>query len=357
VAVILGAILSVLLLVPMIARQYRHWGTLSVSRLFLILAFMLYLVAIPMYTLLPSGINIDAFCQMATGPRTQVVPFHFLHEIHARQMGFSPSDLIANVALQQVVLNVILFVPLGLFLRKLNGFRAWTVILAGLGTSVLVELTQLMGNWGLSECAYRVFDVDDILLNTFGTLVGLLLSPILELFPGVRLNERDRLRIRPINRKRRLVQLFCDWLLFTLGTQGLSVIVIVVLSSLGVIGGAEARDALSAMITLGVGVVLFVVVPIVTHGETLGERIVLISVKTRDGYDPGLVPILIKSAAGWGGFVMLATLSSFGFGWANIAIVVMILATLGFLMASPEGFSTKVSGLRRFDDRLEFPDS
>ncbi|MGI8484483.1 MAG: VanZ family protein, partial [Thermomicrobiales bacterium] len=352
VAVILGAILSILLLVPMIARQYRHWGTLSVSRLFLILAFMLYLVAIPMYTLLPQGINIDAFCQMATGPRTQLVPFRFLKDINAHWTGFSPGDLIANVALQQVVLNVILFVPLGIFLRKLNGFRAWAVLQAGLGTSVLIELTQLTGNWGLSECAYRVFDVDDILINTFGTLIGLALSPILELFPGVRLNERDRQRIRPINRTRRLVQLFCDWLLFTLGAQGLSVIAIVFLSSIGVIGRAESRDVLSAMITLAVGVVLFVIVPIVTHGETLGERIVLISVKTRDGRDPGLGPILIKSAAGWGGFVVLATLSSLGFDWANIAIAVVIVVALGFLLASPEGLSIKASGLRRYDDRV-----
>ena len=357
VAVILGAILSILLLVPMIARQYRHWGTLSVSRLFLILAFMLYLIAIPMYTLLPSGINIDAFCEMTTGPHTQLIPFQFLKVLDVRRTGFSPSDLIANVALQQVVLNVILFVPLGIFLRKLNGFRAWAVLMAGLGTSILVELTQLTGNWGLSECSYRVFDVDDILLNTFGTLIGLMLSPILELFPGVRLDERDQLRIRPINRKRRLVQLFCDWLPFTLGAQGLSVIVIVIVSSLGMIDRAESRDALSATITLAVGVVLFVLVPIVTHGETLGERIVLISVKTRDGHDPGLGPILIKSASGWGGFVVLATLSSFGFDWANIAIAIVIVAALGFLIASPEGLSIKASGLRRFDDRVEMPDS
>ena len=41
IAVVLGALLSVVLVVPIIAVQYRQWGTLSFSRLFLILAFML----------------------------------------------------------------------------------------------------------------------------------------------------------------------------------------------------------------------------------------------------------------------------------------------------------------------------
>ncbi|EYD75069.1 hypothetical protein Rumeso_03397 [Rubellimicrobium mesophilum DSM 19309] len=42
----------------------------------------------------------------------------------------------------------------------------------GLGLSLAVELTQLTGTWGLYPCAYRKFDVDDLILNTVGVALG-----------------------------------------------------------------------------------------------------------------------------------------------------------------------------------------
>src|SRR5699024_12280953 len=47
------------------------------------------------------------------------------------------------------------------------------------------EITQLTGVYGIYNCPYRIFDVDDLLLNSTGALVGFLLAPILlALFPS-----------------------------------------------------------------------------------------------------------------------------------------------------------------------------
>ena len=177
---------------PLIAVQYRSWGTLSLSRLFLILAFMVYLIAIPMYTLLPIGIDVAAVCAAGNGPVTQHHPFAFVDHVRTAWASTTLRGFLGSDVVQEPVLNVIFFVPLGVFLRKLNRWPVWAVVLAGFGTSLLVELTQLTGNWGSAECAYRVFSVDDLILNTAGTIIGIIFAPLLEMFPGVRLDPGRR---------------------------------------------------------------------------------------------------------------------------------------------------------------------
>lgn len=67
------------------------------------------------------------------------------------------------------VLNVVLGMPLGFLLpllwEKLD--RPRTALCAGLLFSLLIELSQL--------CNFRATDVDDLLMNTLGTLLGFLL--------------------------------------------------------------------------------------------------------------------------------------------------------------------------------------
>jgi len=355
IAVVLGAFLSVVLVVPMIAVQYRQWGTLSFSRLFLILAFMLYLIAVPMYTLLPTGLDIDRICDLGISPKPRLEAFRFVHDLRWAAQSMAPRAFVASALVQQIVLNVILFIPLGIFLRKLNRLPVWVVVPLGFGLSLLIELTQLTGNWGLSLCPYRQFDVDDIILNTTGTIVGVILAPLLEIFPGVRLHASDRTRIRPVTRKRRVVQLFCDWLIFTLVAQVGSAVAIVVLDGVDVIDVATRGGAVGAWVTLIAGLALFVGFPLLTRGETPGERIVLISVKTRQGRDPGVGRILAKAFAGWMPFVLLAALAMDGRLWAHALNLVWIGFSLLYTARDPEGLSMRLSGLRRFDDRVPLP--
>ena len=66
-------------------------------------------------------------------------------------------------------LNILLFVPLGVFLPLLwPRFRVWTwTALAGLGLSGAVECLQLF--------TFRLTDTDDLLANTLGAIIGALL--------------------------------------------------------------------------------------------------------------------------------------------------------------------------------------
>jgi glycopeptide antibiotics resistance protein len=62
--------------------------------------------------------------------------------------------------------NIVLFIPMGFLLKALNNTRSTRyVVLLGALTSISIELLQLI-------CKIGVCDIDDVLLNTLGTLCG-----------------------------------------------------------------------------------------------------------------------------------------------------------------------------------------
>ena len=77
----------------------------------------------------------------------------------------SPADYIKNT-----VLNIILFVPLGFLLPAIwSKYRPFKkTLFTGLGLSFIIEILQIF--------SYRLTDVDDLLTNTAGTIIGYYLS-------------------------------------------------------------------------------------------------------------------------------------------------------------------------------------
>ena len=65
--------------------------------------------------------------------------------------------------------NMVLFMPFGCFVMGLGKWKWWQVILAGFLLSATVETTQLV-------CRIGLFEFDDMLNNTVGTGLGVLLT-------------------------------------------------------------------------------------------------------------------------------------------------------------------------------------
>lgn len=70
----------------------------------------------------------------------------------------------------QALLNIVLFVPYGVFL-KIGRRKLWVSALIGFGSSLLIEAVEYVTNRG-------VFDVDDLILNTLGVVIGCLLMSL-----------------------------------------------------------------------------------------------------------------------------------------------------------------------------------
>ena len=75
--------------------------------------------------------------------------------------------------LEGVTLNILLYVPMGYLLPIVwPKLRVWHVILIGFLSSLLTETIQLVFRLGL-------FEVDDLVTNTFGTIIGVALYLLL----------------------------------------------------------------------------------------------------------------------------------------------------------------------------------
>lgn len=95
--------------------------------------------------------------------------------------------MLKHGAFWQAAFNFLLLLPFGVYLRYFfQEKRYWKRAFGlGLALSLFYEITQLTGIYGIYNCPYRIFDVDDLFLNSTGALFGFLVAPILlALFPS-----------------------------------------------------------------------------------------------------------------------------------------------------------------------------
>ncbi len=170
VAVVLIFCFVMLMAIPFIATGTRSTSR-ALRRAAAIAFCCAYAGAVVAYTVLPlpTSESLGWRCPSGGGAlNAQLIPFHFLAE-----MGSSTGLALVNPPVAwQVVLNVALFMPLGaivvLNLRRSIG----AAIVVAFVCSLVIETSQLTGLWFIYDCAYRLFDVDDIMANTVGAGLG-----------------------------------------------------------------------------------------------------------------------------------------------------------------------------------------
>lgn len=93
------------------------------------------------------------------------IPFNSIQEILMNSV--APS-----VAIKQLLGNILMCIPLGFFIPLLSKtYKFYVVTLIGLGFSIAIEIIQLAENLFINY-RYRVVDIDDIMLNVFGVILG-----------------------------------------------------------------------------------------------------------------------------------------------------------------------------------------
>jgi len=341
-AVLLGLVAMPVAFIPYIAWSF-HRGTTGVGHALITASGLIYVMALWTYTLVPLPNPESLVC---TGDlHAQLRPFDFVRTVSTD--GGLVGILHDSMA-RQVFLNVCLFVPLGALVRHLFAVRLRWCLVAGLAVSALIEFTQLTGDWFIYPCAYRLFDVDDLLANTLGAGLGALMAPLLRLIPGQhRYSTRAPRTVRPL---RRLAGMAVDLLSVFLVGIGTPLAVRFALYFTGhdyrwhTVGIQVAATALAA-------IVLLWIVPL-TSGATLGQHLVFLRPVRRDGQRPRWYQWLVRAVTGAGGFVLLTLPADAGIGpatqlglaWVAISAVVVAFVTT-------RGISGVAAGLEVVDSR------
>ncbi|MBR6477701.1 MAG: VanZ family protein [Lachnospiraceae bacterium] len=110
-------------------------------------------------------------------------------------------DILGNPVNATIVLlfNIAMTVPFGMFLRYYFGLNARRVLLYSLALTTLIEIAQYTGLFFLFHGSYRLFDVDDLLSNTLGGMIGYYLVGKLDfLLPNLALFDGSFVRRKPV---------------------------------------------------------------------------------------------------------------------------------------------------------------
>ncbi|MBP6297802.1 MAG: VanZ family protein [Anaerolineae bacterium] len=163
-------------------------GRNHLLRSLLMYAFWLFGLIIAVLIVLPLPEISPDFCAIYRRASTpQTVPFRFVRDI-ARASGIhyqiSLRAIVGNFSFLQAFTNVGAFIPLGIYLRGFSRRSLLTATLAGFALSLSFEVVQGTGIFGLYPCPYRQFDVDDLILNTSGTLIGYVAMAVVGVFVG-----------------------------------------------------------------------------------------------------------------------------------------------------------------------------
>jgi hypothetical protein len=142
----------------------------------------------------------------------------FIHDNPLVHQGWSLATLKAGIrdsSTLQPAFNILLTVPFGMYLRYYFQRSFKQVFLMTFALTVFFELTQLSALYGLYSRPYRLIDVDDLMFNTLGGVIGYYLAPMMSLV----LPQRDQVDEALLNAKvkvtlvRRFVAFVIDWLI------------------------------------------------------------------------------------------------------------------------------------------------
>ena len=355
IAAVYALLAAVLLFVPFVAREHRKRGELGVGTAAIRFGALLYALGLVAYVLIPLppvGPNFCAeFADVAT-PQTRLLAT--LDGVPAPHSGGDLVSLLGYDGVQQVLLNVLLFAPLGAFAVHLLGRRTPGVLLLGFAVSLLVETTQYTGIWYLYPCPYRLFDVDDLLANTLGALVGRLCVPLLRLLPGQHTGRRPDAR-RPVTPYRRLLGMACDTvLLWWIGGTSLRVADVVQGARPSAWFAANRVWAGAVLLWFLPAVVLLVAV-LIGRGTSLGQYAVLLRSAEPGRRRPSAGGALRRWAVGVGGLGLAqGALSAAGWSvlWLPVSVLWCSAHALGVLRGTDQrGISGRAAGMIFVDGR------
>lgn len=302
-------LVALLLALPYALYQYRRFGAISIWKTFVVFTFILYCMCAVSLIVFPLPKDPSQIVEIAQTPQLQ--PFHFVEQIR-ETTDFSWADrstwgpTLKARAAYEAYFNVLLTVPLGAYLCYLFRCRWWMALLIGMATTLLFETSQLTGLFGIYDHPYRLFDVDDLILNTTGTMLGFwLMIPLAWALPSMdEVNEQARERgSSRVSLTRRVLAAVVDlavlavlfvlaWIMFSPTDAQIAKALAVDPSRAGAktlafrfIGGLFADPMTALLLALGIGAVLFAVIPMASKGRTIGKALVGIRIVKADGGD------------------------------------------------------------------------
>ena len=182
-------LLPLIALLPLIPYYIRHRkrGVANPLRLLTFCSLVLYILICWYFVVLP--MPSEEWLATIQPAKANWLPGSYFREL-AEETGFDIMEhstyfsAIGSSFALQYWFNILMLVPLGMFTRYLFKLDAKRTAIICFSTTLLFEIAQLTGVFFLFSKSYRSFDVDDLLCNFTGGMIGYWLmgklSPLVE---------------------------------------------------------------------------------------------------------------------------------------------------------------------------------
>ena len=198
----IAPVIAMLMLLPYTIFNYVRLKRINVRISTYIYIFILYFLCAYFMTMLPLPSAEDFADMRPVRELIQLIPFKNFLDIRSE-------TLFRDVAI--LVFNVFITVPLGFFLRFLFGVDFKKTLLIGFLTALFYEVTQITGIFFIYPRPYRIFDVDDLIINTLGAVIGFYVTPIVaRILPEPRDSGRQLVQGSEVSLFQRCVAFFID---------------------------------------------------------------------------------------------------------------------------------------------------
>lgn len=257
-AIMFFPFIAFLISFPFILIQYHKYGSISLLKVIIIYSFTLYLLSAYFLVILPLP-KISVVAAM-TSPRTQLIPFSFVIDF-IKHSSFNIMNVNTYIkAFKESyfyvpLYNILLTLPFGVYLRYYFKCNIKKVTIYTFLLSLFFELTQLTGLYFIYPRGYRLFDVDDLILNTLGGVLGfLLIKPLLNILP-----KRDKIDLSALEKGKKMSG-------FRRTTTFLLDLFIVMFISL-ICYFLNMKDLI-----IVIGIIYYFIIPIFFNNSTLGQK-------------------------------------------------------------------------------------
>jgi glycopeptide antibiotics resistance protein len=275
-------LLAAALTLPYVVYSYRKFGAVSLWRTLILFSMLFYLQCAYYLVVLP--LPDPATVASRTGPFYDAVPFHFIYGLFA-ESGFEiaqPRTWLAVAKTSYVyepAFNFLLTVPFGFYVAYYFKKSLKKVFLFAFLLSLSFELLQLTGLLWIYPKPYRLFSVDDLILNTLGGAFGYFIyTKFLRFLPA-----RDEIDKKSAEKRvnvgftRRAAAFFIDALVIA-GVQR----VLIALSGM--------EDVWAYVLTL----LAYGAAAAILRGVTVGKALVRVRIAASDGERARVVAVLLR---------------------------------------------------------------
>jgi glycopeptide antibiotics resistance protein len=279
-------IIAALLTLPYAIYSYRKYGAVSAYRSLVLFSMLFYLQCVFYLVVLPLPDPLEV--AKMTGPYAELVPLKNVYEFIVKSSFDITRASTWLVALREPyflepLFNLLLFLPFGIYLAYYFGSGLKKVILLSFLLSLFCELTQLTGLFFLYPRPYRLFDVNDLILNTLGGVCGYFVyARFLNMLPSKRsMDEKSGKRSKKVGFTRRLVALAVDSFFVSIISAGLFLVI----------------NCDLFFIYAPVFFAYYLIFALLLRGKTPGKMIVKIRIERVDGDSSHLPSICVRYTA------------------------------------------------------------